>query len=69
MNIDERLGALTQSLEILNGLQHANEARFTQIGEDLEKIRKTFEAVHDSIKGLERIAVIHEQRLDDLDKR
>jgi hypothetical protein len=62
MTLDERLEALTQSLEILNGLQHANEERFSQITHN-------FEIVLDSIKRLERIAVRHEERLNDLDKR
>jgi hypothetical protein len=61
MNIDERLEALTQSLEILNGLQHANEERFAQVTHN-------FEIALDSIMRLERIAVRHEERLDDLEK-
>ena len=61
MTIDERLEALAQSLEILNGMQHANEQRFVQI-------TRNFEIVLDSIKSLERIALRHEERLDDLEK-
>jgi septation ring formation regulator EzrA len=90
MTIDERLEALkerldtiAQSLEILTGMQHANERRFEESAKRFEEndkraeenagqfaqIRQTFEIALDSIKRLERIAVRHEQRLDDLDNR
>jgi hypothetical protein len=40
--------------------QAANEKRFSAVTRNLERL-------HDSIKRLERIAVAHEQRLDDLE--
>ena len=60
MTLDERLENISHQLELLTGMQHANERRF-------EEIRKLFQAEHDSIKSLEAIAVAHEQRLDDLE--
>lgn len=60
MTIDERLEAITHNIEILMGMQMANERRFTLITENFEK-------AHDSIKRLENIAAAHEERLDDLE--
>jgi hypothetical protein len=60
MTIDERLEALTQTVEILAGMQRENEKRF-------DLITRNFEIVLDSIKRLETIAAAHEQRLDDLE--
>jgi hypothetical protein len=60
MTIEERLESISQQLEILTGLQHANERRFSEIA-------ATFVTEHESIKSLENIARIHEQRLDDLE--
>jgi len=60
MTIDERLENISQQLEILTGMQHANERRFAQITTNFEK-------VHDSIRRLENIARSHEERLDDLE--
>lgn len=60
MNIDERLEklterheALTQTVEIIAGMQRENELKIGQ--------------VVDAIGRLVRVAEIHEQRLDDLD--
>jgi hypothetical protein len=60
MNFEERLEALTQTVEILAAMQRSNEKRFDQIAQN-------FEVVLDSIKRLERVALAHEQRLDDLE--
>jgi hypothetical protein len=59
MNIEERLEALTQTVELISAMQRDNEKRFTQIA-------AMFESALDSIKRLESIALAHEQRLDDL---
>ena len=63
MNLDERLQALTQSVELLARMQHDNELRDEK---RFEQIARTFEVALDSIKRLENIAAAHEQRLDDL---
>jgi hypothetical protein len=60
MTIDERLLNISQQLELLTGMQHANERRF-------EEIAKIFADEHASIESLRRIAEAHEQRLDDLE--
>jgi hypothetical protein len=75
MTIDERLEKLTErtdalavSLEILQGLQLANERRFESNANDFDKIKQTFLVALDSIKRLENIALAHGERLDDLEK-
>ena len=60
MTIDERLENISQQLELLTGMQHANERRF-------EEIARIFDTEHASIESLRRIVEAHEQRLDDLD--
>ena len=61
MNIDDRLEALTQTVELIAAMQHDNDARFAQV-------TRNFETVLDSIKRLENIAVAHEQRIEDLEQ-
>jgi hypothetical protein len=56
MTIDERLEALTHSMEVLQGMQMDNEKRFATITHN-------FEVVLDSLKRLERIAAAHEGRI------
>jgi hypothetical protein len=74
MTIDERLEALTQTVELLAAMHRDNEKRFS----DNEKrfsdnetrfsqVTRNFEIVLDSIKRLENIAASHEQRLDDIE--
>ena len=67
MDMDERLEklverheALSQTVEILAGMQRNNEKRFDQVTHN-------FEIVLDSIKRLETIATSHEDRLEDLE--
>jgi hypothetical protein len=61
MNIDERLEALTQTVELIAAMQRDNDVRFAQV-------TRNFETVLDSIKRLENIAVAHEQRIEDLEQ-
>ena len=69
MTIDERLEklaarheALAQTVELIVGMQRENEQRFAVV-------TRNFEVVLDSIKRLERIAVAHEERLDDIESQ
>ena len=66
MTIDERLEALTMNLELLS--RDVQDLRAT-VREGFTETRRVFEIALDSIKRLENIAVTHEQRLDDLEKR
>ena len=76
MTIDERLEALTQSLELLASMHRDEEQRgderFTQVTEMAKRtderfaqVTHNFEIVLDSIKRLERIALAHEDRTYD----
>jgi len=67
MTIEERLENISQQLEILTGMQHANERRFAESERNFAQIAATFVKTHESIKSLENIALAHEQRLDDLE--
>jgi hypothetical protein len=69
MTIDERLDklterheALSQTVELIAGMQRENEQRFAVV-------TRNFEVVLDSLKRLENIAVAHEQRLDHLENQ
>jgi hypothetical protein len=56
MNIDQRLEALTQTVEFIAAMQRDNEKRFEQIGRDLER-----DGEH--IRALVRIAELHHERI------
>lgn len=60
MTIDERLEALAQSLEVLQGMQMDNEKRFTTI-------TRNFEVVLEALQSLERTAAAHERRISHLE--
>jgi predicted ferric reductase len=66
MNIDERLAALAQTVELLYAMQRDNEKRFEETDRRFAQVTRNFEITLDSIKRLENIAVAHEQRLDDI---
>ena len=53
MNIDERLEALTHSVELLGGLHKDNEQRMAQL--------------MDTMNRLANIVIVHEQRISDLE--
>jgi len=58
--IDERLEALTQTVEILVGIQVASEKR-------IDKILDAVQQDGENIRSLARIAEAHEHRLDGLE--
>jgi hypothetical protein len=66
MNIDDRLEALAQTVELIYAMQRDNEKRFKENEARFAQVTHNFEIVLDSIKRLENIAVAHEQRLDDI---
>jgi hypothetical protein len=55
MNIDERLDALTQSVELLSHLHQENEGRMAEMMQ--------------AITPLSHIAAVHDTQLDDHNKR
>jgi hypothetical protein len=71
MTIDERLEALAQSMELLQGMQIDNEKRFEKrfdtVTRNFETVTHNFEVVLDSLKSLERTAAAHEARISHLE--
>lgn len=61
MTIDERLEALTQSLELLASLHQDNEQR-AKTNEDV--FNQRFERIESALEKLVTIAESHERRLD-----
>jgi septation ring formation regulator EzrA len=64
MNIDERLEALTQSVELLAQMHRDNEAKYEQRFERLESLIERIVTVQESLGA---IATNHERRLNDLE--
>jgi hypothetical protein len=64
MTIDERLEALTQSMELFQAMNVDNEKRYEK---HFAVITRNFEIVLDSLKSLERTAAAHERRISDLE--
>jgi hypothetical protein len=64
MTIDERLEALTQSLELMASLQKDNDAR---IDGRIARLTSAIEEDGKHIRALVRIAEIHERPLTDLE--
>jgi len=80
MNIDERIEALTQSLELMASLHQDLEKKVERgpsLHQELEKkwdgrmvvMQQILEDLNDMTKRTTRILEIHEERLDDHDKR
>lgn len=66
MTIDERLEALTHSVELLASMQHETEERHR----DLEQfVAKKFGELAESMRQLANIAAIQQDRLDDHEER
>jgi hypothetical protein len=69
--LDERLAALTHSLELLAQMRNDGEKtwelRWAASEKRFSQITHNFEIVHDSIKRLENIALPHQQRIDDIE--
>ena len=62
MNIDERLEALTQTVEIIAAMQKDNERRFAETDKRLGQVLQ-------AITQLGNIAESHDHRLDNLENR
>jgi predicted nuclease with TOPRIM domain len=62
MTIDERIEALTQSVELLAGFHRDSEVRMANLEGHMAKLTETMDR-------LANIVIRHEERLDDLDSR
>jgi len=68
MTIDERLEALTQTVQLMAAMQRDNEVRWEARWEARwAKISQAIEQDGENIRALARIAEIHERRRTDLE--
>ena len=80
MNIDERLEALTQTVELLAAMHKESEVRLAASSEQTDQrfaetdrrfaeVARLFAETHEFINSLAHVAEAHENRIDDLEKR
>ena len=67
MNIDERLEALTHSVELLASMQIANEKRMAELVDRSARLQESVATMADGMAQLTRIVLDHDQRLDGLE--
>lgn len=67
MNIEERLEAITQTLELVAGMQRDSEKRMDRLTETVDKILVALKQDSENIAALARIAQAHEHRLERLE--
>ena len=67
MSIDERIQALTMHLEITAGMARDNEMKIDKMQDRIDKILVLVEKDAENIRGLARIAEIHEHRISGLE--
>jgi|HubBroStandDraft_6_1064221.scaffolds.fasta_scaffold2556979_1 hypothetical protein len=74
MNIEERLEALTHSVELLAGMQIETEKRITRLAESVERLtdrgdqlQKHMATLADGMAQLTRIALDHDERISGLE--
>jgi hypothetical protein len=73
MSLDDRLEALTQTVELMAAMQRDNERRFQKQFEQHEQlfgeVALRLREISDSIDSLARIAGVHQERLDAHEQR
>ena len=71
-NIDDRLDAIVQSLELLasmhRDLETGTDKRFAETDKRFAQVAKLFAETGQFINDLAHVAKDHEQRIDDLEK-
>jgi len=71
MTVDERIEAIARNLDTLTKIHLDNDReyrdRFTQLTAAIEKLQISVQQDAENIRGLARIAEIHERRLTDLE--
>ena len=63
MNIDERLEALVQTVELIAAMHRDNEKRFDLLSRDLQDLKTAAQQDGENIRALLRVAEIHHERL------
>ncbi len=69
MTIDERLEALTQSVELIASLHRDNEQRVAQMVDSMNRNEQRVGQVMDTMNRMGRIIEIHDADLDNLNHR
>jgi hypothetical protein len=67
MNIDEKLAALTQSVELLATMHRDNEQRIVQLAERNARLEGLVTEIAEGTARLLRVVEFHEQRISDLE--
>lgn len=67
MTIDERIEALTQSLELLASMHKDSEQRISTFDDKIDKVVTLVESIAESVTVLANVVSIHEQRLSDIE--
>jgi len=68
MNIDERLEALTHSVELLASMQRDTESRIGQLAKNHKRLEQLATEIAEGTARLLRIVESHEQRISDLEQ-
>ena len=63
--IETKLQGITETVQLIANMQRDNENRFAATEQHLNQLTRIIATEHESIKALERIALAHEQRLED----
>ena len=69
MTLDERIEALTQSVELLASMHKDTETRFTQLAMAAEKNEQRTGQLMETMNRVGRILEIHDSQIDDHDRR
>lgn len=67
MNIDERLEALTHSVELLAGMQIDTEKRMEQLIEQSVRLQEAVATMADGMAQITRVVLDHDQRIVNLE--
>ena len=68
-DFEERLGRITQAIEVIAGMQRENEARFRENEERFRKNEERLAQLMETHNRLGRILEIHDRRLDQHEQR
>jgi DNA-binding SARP family transcriptional activator len=69
VTLDERIEALTQSVELLASMHKDTETRFTQLAMAAEKNEQRTGQLMETMNRVGRILEIHDSQIDDHDQR
>jgi hypothetical protein len=67
MSVDERLEALTHSVELLAGMQIETEKRMVRLIEQSARLQESMATLADGMAGITRIVLDHDDRIEKLE--